>query len=404
MNLQQKDALATELATSLLRDAPDNETLVATVRGRIGCSDDEARDIVYDAAAQVNALLFPPLTQLELVLTEGCNLGCAYCFEKDMLGYRRMPLDVARRAVDMLILYSRDKRDLDIAHFGGEPTLSFRTVQAVTEYAQQRAAAAGKRIDFNMTTNGVLLNEDIAAYCAGHDIRVLLSIDGGRAAHDRYRVDKRGAGTFDRAIRGLRILKRFQPWIGIKMTVMPDNVGHLADDVRMLHDLGVNQFTIGHATGVAWSDDDMIAYVAALQDVRRWYDGAKGSDLRIDDIEDDGSDAAYFGCQAGRSSISVSVDGQISPCSKVLALNNRTLLAKLGDVWCGLTHIANRADIVGCGKLKSACETQGIASDYQGGCFVSNYNETGSLFRPSMMEHRLAVMQKTTCAGCGARG
>lgn len=403
MNLRQKDALAAELASSLLRDMPDHDALVGMVRERIACSDEDARDVIYGVSAQVNEALFPPLTQLELVLTEGCNLGCAYCFEKDMLGYRRMPSEVARRAVDLLMLYSRDRQDLDIAHFGGEPTLSFRTVREVTEYAEQRAAVCGKRVHFNMTTNGVLLNEEIARYCAAHDIRVLLSIDGGRIAHDRYRVDKRGQGTFDRAMQGLAILKRHQPWIGIKMTVMPDNVGRLADDVRMLRDAGVNQFTIGHATGVPWFDADMTAYVGALGDIRVWYDQHKADDLRIDDIEDDGPDGAYFGCQAGRSSVSVSVDGQISPCSKVLALNNRDLLGKLGDVWLGLTHVANRVDVVGCGKLKAAAAAQGIASDYQGGCFVSNYNETGSLFDPSLMEHRLAMMQKSMCAGCGAR-
>ena len=404
MDYERKEILARQLASSLIQEAPDGEALIATVRHSLLCSRADAQEVIYEAAEQINALLFPPLTQLELVLTEGCNLGCAYCFEKDMLGYRRMPFDVAQRAVDMLFRYSRNEPELDIAHFGGEPTLSFKTIQDVTEYARNCSQATGKRVRFNMTTNGVLLDEEMAAYCSHWDIRVLLSIDGLELAHDRYRRDKRGLGTFTRVMQGMRTLKGFQPWIGIKMTIMPDNVQHLVDDVRALYDMGVNQFTIGHATGVDWSYDRMQAYAGAMGQLNRWYQSVKGDDLRIDELDGTDAKSAYFGCQAGRSSVSVSVDGLVSPCSKVLALNNKTLLSRLGDVWCGLIYVKNRTDLVGCAKLKAACEDRGIADHYQGGCFVSNYNENGDLFTPSAKEHQLSILQRSACSGCGAKG
>lgn len=395
---RERKGLANELASLLLNGSMDSDSLIELVRQTALCSRVDASDVIFEAMAQINAALFPPLTQMELVLTEGCNLACTYCFEKEMIGYRSMPFEVAKGAVDLLFLYSRNEPNLDIAYFGGEPTIRFETIKAVTEYARSCSDTAGKRVGFNMTTNGVLLNDEIASYCAEQDIRILLSIDGLEVAHDRYRRDRQGRGTFKRVMKGMRILKRYQPWIGIKMTVMPDNIGYLVNDVRLLHEMGVNQFIIGHATGVDWPDDRMLAYAKAMGSLYRLYRREKDQDLRIDDLEITDSKAAYFGCQAGRSSISVSVDGQISPCSKLLALDNRNLLGRLGDVWCGLTNLKNRSDLVGCERLKDACREKGIASDYQGGCFVSNYYENGNLLLPSMKEHQLQNLQKAALA------
>src|SRR5439155_8684980 len=130
--------------------------------------------------------LFPPLTHMELVLTEGCNLACTYCFEKGMLGYRRMPLRIAKAAVDLLFEYSRDADSLQITLFGGEPTLNFDAMRAVTEHAEDRAAASHKKLEFNTTTNGTLLNDEMVDYFARHNINVLLSIDGMAGTHNRF--------------------------------------------------------------------------------------------------------------------------------------------------------------------------------------------------------------------------
>jgi uncharacterized protein len=188
------------------------------------------------------------------------------------------------------------------------------------------------------------------------------------------------------------------------MTVMPDNAGRLFEDVTGLYALGVNQFVIGHATGVDWPVERMQTYTDELARVLRWYEETPRDDLRIAEFEQADGAEAYFGCQAGRISITVAVNGEISPCAKVLALDNRNLLAKLGDVRYGLTHLKNRSDLVGCGSLKAACEREGIAADFRGGCFAANYEDTGNLFVPSLRQHQFTVMRRSTCGDCSARG
>jgi uncharacterized protein len=387
------------LWAAFMTESPDPGRIQEWVVTRYGVSANEARSVVYGVVSALNAKLFPPVTHLELIHTEGCNLGCSYCFEKNMLGYRRMSPDVARAAVDLLFDYSRDAPRLTIVHFGGEPTLNFRAIRLVTEYAEQRAAESGKTLEFDMTSNGVLLTDQMVDYFADHQIKVLLSIDGLHESHDRFRRDKQGRGTFDRVLRGMAVLKRRQRWIGAKMTVMPENAGRLYEDVRGLYDLGVNQFIIGYATGVNWPAAQMEEYADQLGRVYAWYKAEPRRDLRISDF-DEAAEEPFFGCQAGKISITVAVNGEVSPCSKVLALNNRQLLGKLGDVQYGLTHLLTRSELVSCSKVKGACGDLGITDQYHGGCFASNYEANGDLFQPNLVDHTFSLLQRSRCAGC----
>lgn len=386
----------------VLRVDSDVESLRRHIIETRGLSMADADRFIFDVVAELNLRMLPPVTHLEVIHTEGCNLGCSYCFEKDMLGYRRMSRDVAQRAVDFLFAYGGGAPELSIVHFGGEPLMNFDGVCFVTEYAEQRAAAAGKKLAFDMTSNGVLLNEQKAEYLAAHRVMVLLSVDGMRESHDAFRRDKRGRGTFDQVMAGLKVLKRYQQWIGVKMTVMPENAGRLLDDVVGLRECGINQYIIGYATGIEWTEAAMNTYVEQLGQVYQWYQSHRGPDLRIAEF-DESAEEAYFGCQAGRSSVTVSVDGEISPCAKVLALDNRRLVSRLGDVHHGVYRLRERLSLVSCSRLKDECDQQGIAEEFRGGCFASNYQATGDVFRPNLQDHRFSLLQRTVCGGCSSQ-
>jgi hypothetical protein len=140
---------------------------------RASLHSDIAQRLLYATILKINEALFPPVTQLELVHTERCNLACSYCFERDALGSRSMETDVTKRAIDLLFDDSGQEAILGITHFGGEPIMNFRGIQTATEHAERRAAETGKAIRFDLTTNGVLLNEPILDYLANHKIRVL---------------------------------------------------------------------------------------------------------------------------------------------------------------------------------------------------------------------------------------
>jgi uncharacterized protein len=396
--------LLADVRAALFAETPDLSALESQLAASTAMSSADARSLIYQVVLQLNQRLFPPVVKLELIHTEGCNLACTYCFEKNMLGVRKMSPEVMKAAIDLLLDYSGDATELTITHFGGEPTLNFPAIRAATEYVEEQAAQRAKSIHFDMTSNGVLINEEIANYCAQHRIMVLLSIDGLEATHNRFRRDRGDHGTFARAMRGLRILKDTQGWVGVKMTVMPENAASMFADVTGLHALGVNQFIIGYATGITWPEEAMQVFSEQLAKVYQWYAENPGDELRIAEFEESDEEGAYFGCQAGRNSMTAAVNGEISPCSKILALDNKNLLAKLGDVRYGLTHLKNRHDLVSCEQLYGACQQQGIAHEFQGGCFASNYEGGGNLFNPNLQDHAFSMMKRSICAGCSAHG
>ncbi len=356
-------------------------------------SSQESRRLIYQVAKKVNEELFPPITAMELMVTENCNLHCTYCFEKGLAKRKNMPIKVAQAAIDLLFDYSQEEKELCITYFGGEPFLNFALIKSVTEYVENKEKSSNKKVKFNITSNGVLLNEPMAEYLAKHAIKVLLSIDGSQMSHNLCRRDRKGCGTYERAIKGLEILKKFQPWIGVRMTVVPDNVQRLFDDVIELRKLGINQFIISHVTGIKWSKEDIESFGLQMKKIKEWYKENTAKDLRISEFEED-NEPNSFGCHAGRTSISVSTKGEISPCSKLLTLNNEQVLYKLGDVEYGLTNVPNRAELISCSKLRSACNKLHIAENYKAGCFADNYEENGDIFQPSIQNYTFALQNR----------
>lgn len=389
------DSIACEIEKELLAADPDVSALVSRIAHDHGMSLPDSESLCRTVVSSLNAEYFPGLTELELVLTEACNLACSYCFESGMKGARWMTSAIATRAVDFLFEYSENGAELSITHFGGEPLLNFEVLRVATEYAERRAQEANRTVTFNATTNGVSMTNDQLDYLIQHKVGILLSIDGMRESHDRYRVDRAGRGSFDRVIGTLKSLKHKGMWIGAKMTVMPENAHRLYDDVVGLHELGVNQFLIGRASGVGWGEMAVRNFCDQYREVARWYRERRRDDLRIRNLDQPSPQAAYFGCQAARNSVTVTTDGQISPCAKVLGFNGRAPIGKLGDVFFGLTHFQNRLQWVTGESLRLACGRLGI-SDYTG-CFASNLEETGSPFEPNISNYHSSRRIKEIC-------
>lgn len=380
--------------SELLANSPDLSGLQTQLEKELQISPEGARKLIYDTVAQINAINFLPITFIELFHTEHCNLACNYCFENNMERGGSISPEKAKAAVDLLFDYSGECKELKILHFGGEPVLKFDSIRLVTEYAEEKAAITGKSVSFFMTTNGTLVTEEMAHYFTRHNFTVLVSIDGLAASHNRFRVDKQGQGTFAHAVKGLEMIKKVQGRVGVKMTVMPENVPCLYDDVMGLYSMGATDFVIDSAGGVNWAREEMEAYAEQIRKIHRWYRETPREDFRLLEF-DQHNEKGYFGCEAAQTKIAVSVTGDISPCSRLLSLNNRHILAKLGDTRYGLTHLENRFDLVNCRQLRSSCAEKGIAHDYQGGCFASNYEAHGDLFEPSLQDYLFKKIKRS---------
>ena len=171
----------------------------------------------------------PPIHALSLAVAQNCNLGCAYCYAQqgDFGGKaKNMPLEIANRAVDLLLSEAGDGGRATLAFLGGEPLVNRRVVRTATHRAAELARQRGIALNFSITTNGTLLNEADSDFFETYGFAVTISLDGPRQTHDRVRPYKNGSGTFDRIMRNLRPLlaRQCRAQVSARVTVTPQNL------------------------------------------------------------------------------------------------------------------------------------------------------------------------------------
>ena len=153
----------------------------------------------------------PPLQSLSLNLAQACNMGCAYCYaDTGRFGgrARMMSSEVARAAVDRLIVEAAPGADLLIGFMGGEPFLNRALMREVVPYACGEARRSGRTVRFSVTTNATLLTADDVHFLADHDFQVAVSIDGPKALNDAQRPLKDGDSAYERVVGALGLFAR----------------------------------------------------------------------------------------------------------------------------------------------------------------------------------------------------
>jgi uncharacterized protein len=171
----------------------------------------------------------PPVHALSLAVAQKCNLGCSYCYaQQGEFGSaaKNMPLEIAKRSVDILVDGAAADAKLNLSFLGGEPLVNRGVLRETTLYAVDRAQRRSIPITFSITTNGTLLTEDDGEFFEEHGFAVTVSLDGPRDMHNKLRPYKSGSGSFDEIMRRVRPLlarqKRMQ--VGARITVTPFNL------------------------------------------------------------------------------------------------------------------------------------------------------------------------------------
>lgn len=338
---------------------------------------------------------------LELILTHDCNLRCSYCWEINKQAVN-MSKEVAAAAINFLLRASGSLKNLTVLFFGGEPMLCFDLLEWVCTFGEEKAAEVAKAISWDMTTNGTLIDEEKARWLAEHKIKYILSMDGGKEDHDRYRRFPNGNGSFELLKGKIRTLKSYQPWMGARLSVMPETARNLRKNVEELWALGINQFIIGYAHGVPWTLNDLANYEAGLQDVGELYLEMKfhRRHFRITMFEEDSlcecGNRDSFGCGAGRARICADPKGDLFGCSKFANIaGTADGILPLGNVFQGFTRSNNRMLLLredaGPRKLCADCELRPVCS---GGCPAVSFAYTGDVFIPDMCSCQIAFVQE----------
>jgi uncharacterized protein len=321
-----------------------------------------------------------------------CNLNCSYCFASQgkYSGERAiMSEEVGKRALDFLIENSGTRHNLEVDFFGGEPLMNFDVVKNLVAYARQREKETGKNFRFTLTTNGVLIDDDVIDFANREMSNVVLSLDGRKEIHDRFRVDYAGKGSFD------KIVPKFQRLVearGGKDYYMRGTFTHanpdFVKDIRTMLDLGFNELSMEPV--VCAPDDPSALTDSDLEVVMQQYEELASLMLERRRqgkpftfyhymIDLSGGPCIYkrvSGCGSGTEYMAVTPWGDLYPCHQFVGDEK----FKLGDIYNGVTNTDLQNEFKKCNVYAHPeCNDCWAKLYCSGGCAANAYHATGSI-------------------------
>ena len=321
-----------------------------------------------------------------------CNLNCSYCFASQgkYHGERAvMSFEVGKRALDFLIENSGSRRNLEVDFFGGEPLMNFDVVKRLVEYARSVEKEKNKNFRFTLTTNGMLIDDDVIEFANKEMSNVVLSLDGRKEVHDKFRVDYAGKGSWE------TIVPKFQELVekrGGKDYYMRGTFTHhnpdFLEDIKTMLNLGFTELSMEPV--VCASGDPSELTQEDLPIVLKQYEDL--ANLMIERreagkpftfyhymIDLKGGPCVYkriSGCGSGTEYMAVTPWGDLYPCHQFVGEEK----FKLGDIWKGVTNKPIQDEFMACNVYaREDCKDCWARLYCSGGCAANAYHATGSV-------------------------
>ena len=321
-----------------------------------------------------------------------CNLNCSYCFASQgkYHGDRAiMSYEVGKRALDFLVENSGTRRNLEVDFFGGEPLMNFGVVKDLVAYARSIEKEKNKNFRFTLTTNGLNITDEVIDFANKEMSNVVLSLDGRKEVHDRFRVDLAGRGSYDRIV---PLFQKFVEKRGGKNYYMRGTFTHynpdFLNDIKAMLDLGFTEISM---EPVVCAENDPSALTAEDREIvkKQYEDLAK---LMIERrnagkpftfyhymIDLKGGPCLYkrvSGCGSGTEYMAVTPWGDLYPCHQFVGEEK----FRLGSVFEGVTNLEKQNEFAACNVYaREECADCWAKLYCAGGCAANAYHATGSV-------------------------
>lgn len=334
-----------------------------------------------------------------------CNLNCEYCFASQgkYKGERTlMSFEVGKRAIDFLIENSGTRKNLEVDFFGGEPLLNWDVVKRIVAYAREIEKANGKNFRFTLTTNGVLIDDDVIDFCNREMNNVVLSLDGRREVHDRLRKNYSGQGSYD------IIVPKFQKFVKargdksyyIRGTFTHNNID-FTNDILHMADLGFKELSMEPVVSApgepyALTESDLPVLLEqyeklAVEMIKRHREG-KGFTFYHYMLDLTHGPCIYkriSGCGSGTEYMAVTPWGELFPCHQFVGDSKFSL----GNIWDGVKNEAVRDEFKCCNAYaRPECADCWAKLYCSGGCAANAYHATGNI--RGVYEYGCALFRK----------
>ena len=327
-----------------------------------------------------------------LHIAHDCNLACQYCFaeEGEYHGRRAlMSFEVGKKALDFLIANSGNRRNLEVDFFGGEPLMNWQVVKDLVAYGREQEKLHDKKFRFTLTTNGVLLNDEVMEFCNREMGNVVLSIDGRKEVHDKMRPFRKGAGSYDLIVPKFQQFaeSRHQDKYYVRGTFTHYNLD-FSEDVLHLADLGFKQISVEPVVA-----EPKEPYAIREEDLPKLFEEYDKLAVEMIRRHKSGEDFNFFhfmidleggpcvakrlsGCGSGTEYLAVTPWGDFYPCHQFVG-NEKFLL---GNVDEGILNTDIRDEFKCCNVYaKEKCRKCFARFYCSGGCAAHAYNFSGDI-------------------------
>ncbi len=327
-----------------------------------------------------------------LHIAHTCNLNCSYCFASQgkYQGERAlMSFETGKRALDFLIENSGTRRNLEVDFFGGEPLMNWQVVKDLVNYARSIEKEHNKNFRFTLTTNGILIDDDVIDFCNKEMDNVVLSLDGRKEVHDKFRVNYEGKGSYETVVPKFQdfVKKRGDKGYYIRGTFTHNNTD-FTNDIFHMADLGFTELSMEPVVcppgdPYALTDEDMPVLfeqyeILAKEMIKRKKNG-NGFTFYHYMIDLKNGPCIYkriSGCGSGTEYMAVTPWGDLYPCHQFVGDEKY----KLGDIYNGVTNTQIQNEFRQCNAYsRPDCKDCWAKLYCAGGCAANSYHATGSV-------------------------
>lgn len=327
-----------------------------------------------------------------LHVSHACNLTCGYCFAGEGRYHGEsalMSLEVGKKAIDFLVEHSGKRRNLEVDFFGGEPLLNWEVVKEVVAYARLVEKDHNKNFRFTLTTNGVLLDQEVIDFANREMTNVVLSLDGRQEIHDRLRRTSKNSGSYDLIVPKFKelVAQRGGKGYYIRGTFTHYNTDFV-NDLKHMADLGFTELSMEPVVSkpedpYALTEADMPIlmdqYELLAKEMLQRNKEGRGFTFYHYMLDLSGGPCIYkrlTGCGAGTEYLAVTPSGDLYPCHQFVGEPEY----RMGTLWEGVTNTERRDAFSRCtAYAREDCRDCWARLYCSGGCAANAYHASGDI-------------------------